>query len=121
MNRILVIDDDKDILELVEIILLRHGFEILISPKGEETFANVENFAPQVILLDVFLAGVNGIDICRELKSNPKTGHIPVIMYSAHTNKNAIMQQCNANDFLAKPFDINNLIDKIEFQLKNSN
>jgi len=121
MSRILVIDDDKDILELVEIILLRNGFEILISPKGEETLDNVENFAPQVILLDVFLAGVNGIDICRELKSNAKTAHIPVIMYSAHTNKNAIMQQRNANDFLAKPFDIRNLIDKIEFQLKNSN
>jgi DNA-binding response OmpR family regulator len=42
-------------------------------------------------------------------------------MYSAHTNRNDIMQQCNANDFLAKPFDINNLIDKKEFQLKNSN
>ena len=54
MKRILVIDDDKDILELVEIILLRHGFEILISPKGEETLANVENFAPQVILLGRF-------------------------------------------------------------------
>ncbi len=121
MSRILVIDDDKDILELVEIILLRNGFEILISPKGEETLANVENFAPQVILLDVFLAGVNGIDICNELKSNTKTAHIPIIMYSAHTNQNAIMQQCNANDFLAKPFDIRNLIDKIEFQLKNSN
>lgn len=121
MNRILVIDDDKDILELVEIILIRNGFEILISPKGEETLANVENFAPQVILLDVFLAGVNGIDICRELKSNPKTAHIPVIMYSAHTNKNDIMRQCNANDFLAKPFEISNLIEKIEFQLKNSN
>jgi len=121
MNRILVIDDNTDILELVEIILLRHGFEILISPKAEETLTNVENFAPQVILLDVFLAGVNGIDICRELKANTKTAHIPIIMYSAHTNKNAIMQQCNANDFLAKPFDISNLIDKIEFQLKNSN
>jgi two-component system phosphate regulon response regulator PhoB len=75
MKRVLVIDDNEDILELVEIILSRHGFEILISPKAEETLANVENFAPQVILLDVFLAGVNGTDICRELKSNPNTGY----------------------------------------------
>lgn len=121
MKRILVVDDNTEILELITIILERNGFEILTSPKGEHTLSNVESFAPQLILLDVFLGGMNGTDICRDLKANPKTQHIPIIMFSAHSNHNAIMQQCKANDFLAKPFDISNLISKIEFQLKNSN
>jgi DNA-binding response OmpR family regulator len=120
-KRILVVDDNIDILELVEIILIRHGFEILKSPRGEDTLKNVETFSPQVILLDVFLGGINGTDICKELKANPRTQDIPIIMFSAHSNSKFIFQECRADDFIAKPFDINNLVQKIESQIKDSN
>ena len=121
MKRILIVDDNVDILELVEIILDKHGYEILKSPKGEDTIKNVETFSPQVILLDVYLGSVNGTDICTELKANPLTQHIPIIMFSAHSNKKLIFEKCKADDFIAKPFAIYNLVDKIETQIKNLN
>lgn len=121
MDRVLVVDDNIGILEVVEMILQKHGFEIMVNPKGEETLAYVETFAPQIILLDVFLGNVSGTDICRELKSNPKTNHIPVIMFSAHSNINAVMAVCKADDFIAKPFDLNTLVEKIRFHLSHSN
>lgn len=121
MKRILVVDDNVEILEIVEIILKKHGYEILKSPRGEDTLNNIESFSPQVILLDVFLGKVNGIDICKELKANPLTQHIPIIMFSAHSNQKLIFEKCKADDFIAKPFDINNLVAKIETQIKNLN
>ncbi|MBA3674242.1 MAG: response regulator [Chitinophagaceae bacterium] len=121
MERVLVVDDNIDILEVVEMILKNHGFEIILNPKGEETLSYVETFAPQIILLDVFLGNVNGTDICRQLKANPETNHIPVIMFSAHSNINAVMDVCKADDFIAKPFDMKNLVAKIQFHLNHSN
>ncbi len=121
MERVLVVDDNIDILEVVEMILVSNGFETILNPKGEETFDYVEKFAPQIILLDVFLGNVNGTDICRQLKANPKTNQIPVIMFSAHSNINEVMDVCKADDFIAKPFDMKNLIQKIKFHLTHSN
>lgn len=121
MERVLVVDDNIDILEVVEMILKNHGFEIILNPKGEETLSYVETFAPQIILLDVFLGNVNGTDICSELKANPKTNHIPIIMFSAHSNIKAVMDVCKADDFIAKPFDMKNLVEKIKFLLTHSN
>ena len=109
MKRVLVIDDNTDILELVSIIFKRNGYEIVTSPKGEETFSHVETFSPQIILLDVFLAGIDGREICKELKSNPLTKNIPIIMFSAHSKAEEILNVCTADDFIAKPFDINEI------------
>ena len=72
MKRILVVDDNLDILHLVKLILKSNGFDVLISPKGDDVIAKTECFSPQVILLDVFLSGYDGRDICRELKVTRK-------------------------------------------------
>ena len=117
MNRVLVIDDNLDILHLVQMILKSHGFEVLVSPKGEDVLAYTENFCPQVILLDVFLSGHDGREICRELKENPKTKDIPIIMFSAHTKWEEIIKQCNADDFIAKPFEVNELVQKVNYRM----
>jgi DNA-binding response OmpR family regulator len=117
MKRVLVVDDNPDILHLVQIILKNNGFEVLVSPKGDDVLAQTENFCPQVILLDVFLSGHDGRQICRELKENPKTNHIPVIMFSAHTGNEEIIRDCNADDFIAKPFEVNELIQKVNYWL----
>ena len=120
MKKVLVIDDNTDILHLVQMILKNHGFEVLVSPKGGEVVTNTEKFSPQVILLDVFLSGFDGRDICRELKQNPKTKDIPVIMFSAHS-KQDIIKECNADDFIAKPFEVKELVEKINYRVHNGN
>ena len=118
MKRILVVDDNSDILELIEIILQRNGFETLTCRKGEDALRNIEFYIPHIILLDVFLGSINGIDICNKLKSDPVTEHIPIIMFSANTAHDLIFSRCKANDFIEKPFNINHLISKITFQIE---
>jgi DNA-binding response OmpR family regulator len=122
MYRILVVDDNKDILQVVKIILENHGFEVLASLKGEDSFSNTETFNPQLILLDVFLSsGIDGREICKSLKSNPKTKEIPVIMFSAQTKMEDVLQVCHADDFIAKPFAVKDLISKINYLLSQVN
>lgn len=117
MKKILVVDDNKDIVWVVETILKRYGFEVLSTLRGEEVMNKVRHFSPQLILLDVFLSGIDGIELCNNLKAQQQTKNIPVIMFSAHTNRDDVMRFCHADDFLPKPFDVNDLIKKINFQI----
>jgi DNA-binding response OmpR family regulator len=113
MNRVLIVDDNTDILWVVEVILKRYGFDVLSTLKGEEVLSKTRTFSPQLILLDVFLSGIDGIDVCNTLKSTPETKDIPVIMISAHTNFKEIKKFCKADDFIAKPLYANELVRKI--------
>jgi DNA-binding response OmpR family regulator len=119
MSRILIVDDNNDILWVVEIILKRYGFEVISTLKGEEVLSKTREFRPDLILLDVFLSGVDGIDVCNTLKSNPETQDVPIIMISAHTNFKEIQKFCRADDFIAKPFDANELVRKIKHYIKD--
>lgn len=118
MKKVLIVDDNKDIVWVVETILKRYGFEVLSTLRGEDVMTKVQHFNPQLTLLDVFLSGIDGIDLCNNLKTNPNTKDIPVIMFSAHTNRDDVMRFCNADDFLPKPFDVNDLIKKINYQIE---
>ena len=86
--------------------------------KGKMCCQKQNPFDPQLILLDVFLSGIDGIEVCNRLKENPKTKDIPIIMFSAHTNFNDIQKFCKADDFIAKPFDVKELVRKIQFQIE---
>lgn len=118
MKKILVVDDNKDIIWVVETILKRYGFSVMTTLKGEDVLKKVQSFHPQLVLLDVFLSGIDGIEICNKLKSIPETKSIPVIMFSAHTNSREVMKFCQADDFLPKPFDVNELVKKINLQIE---
>ena len=117
MNKVLIVDDNSDILWVVETVLKRYGFEVLALPKGEDVIPNAKVFLPNLILLDVFLSGIDGIEVCNKLKNNPKTKDIPIIMFSAHTNFSDVKKFCKADDFISKPFDVKELVSKIEFQI----
>lgn len=117
MKKVLIVDDNSDILWVVETILKRYGFEVMTTLRGEEVMSKTKTYNPQLILLDVFLSGVDGIEVCNSLKANPDTRDIPVIMFSAHTNSQDVMKFCQADDFVAKPFDTNELVKKINFQI----
>ena len=118
MKRVLIVDDNNDILWVVETILKRYGFDVMTTLRGEEVLSRTRKFSPQLILLDVFLSGIDGIEICNTLKSTPETKDIPVIMFSAHTNFSEIKKFCKADDFVAKPFDTNELVKKINHQIE---
>ena len=118
MKRVLVVDDNADILDIVRIFLESNGYEVFTTSKGDEILHDVVTYSPQIILLDVYLRGSNGVEICNQLKANSSTRHIPIIMFSAQTNDYLILRKCAADDFIAKPFDEKILVEKIDHLLK---
>ncbi|WP_442591588.1 response regulator transcription factor [Pedobacter sp. AW31-3R] len=117
-KKILAVDDDNDILDVIRIILEDEGYEVSTLTDGKKVFEYVNNDKPDLILLDVMLGGVDGRDICRALKSDAVYNQIPIIMISASHNMDSFLTMPGSpNDFLAKPFDINNLINTVKAQL----
>ena len=122
MKRILVVDDNTDILHIVKIILENYGFEVMVTPKGEETFSKTDTYNPQLILMDVFLSsGIDGREICKTLKANSQTKDIPVILFSAQIKMDDGFQNWGADDFISKPFEVKELISKIKSHLSDIN
>ena len=117
MKRILVVDDDKDVLEVVRLTLKAKGYDVLTIFQAGETFKKIAEFKPDVLLLDVYLGLFNGIDVCNELKSNPLTKDIPVIMFSANNDPELVFKKCKADAFVSKPFNIHHLAGVIEQHL----
>jgi DNA-binding response OmpR family regulator len=118
MSRILAVDDDKDILEVLQFILEDSGYQVNTLSDGHQLFDSINSQFPDLILMDIMLNGLDGRDLCKNVKLNNKTHGIPVIMISAsHNISDVLKQECAPDDFLAKPFDINILLNKIQRQL----
>ncbi|HEV2832155.1 MAG TPA: response regulator, partial [Hanamia sp.] len=92
-------------------------YNVEVTAKGENTFPKIETFKPDLILLDVLISGYDGRVICKQLKANEETKHIPVIMFSAHPGAAATIADYGANDFISKPFDVDHLLRKVKEQL----
>ncbi|HEY1023754.1 MAG TPA: response regulator transcription factor [Sphingobacteriaceae bacterium] len=116
-RKILVVDDDTFILDALQELLNYSGYDVNTTPRGDEVLSKVEEYHPDLILLDIMLSGKDGRDICKLLKSNEQTRSIPVIMVSAHPSANEAINDVGADDIVSKPFDIHNLLEKIELQL----
>jgi DNA-binding response OmpR family regulator len=112
-KKLLIVDDEPDILEFLQVILEEEGYEVLTSTKGEYLEQLHNGGLPQLILLDVLLSGKDGREIVKYLKSQDETKHIPVIMFSAHPSAEQTARAAGAEDFIAKPFNIDDLLAKI--------
>ncbi|HWZ19857.1 MAG TPA: response regulator [Ktedonobacteraceae bacterium] len=110
--KILVVDDDQDILDALQFLLEFAGYEVKTTEKGEyaENLRDANDGLPNVIILDVLLSGKDGRLICKKLKSQEETKHIPIIMISAHPNARQSVAAVGADDFVAKPFDVDELL-----------
>ena len=104
-QKILVVDDDLDILNVMSISLKDRGYEVEGTLNGEEAIMRAETFKPDLIILDIYLSGTNGKDICKKLKETKKTSSIPIILISASTQLKNTVRECGANGFLNKPFE----------------
>ena len=110
---ILVADDDFDLLQLVKMQLQQAGFAVQLSLNGNGIVRMANDAHPDIILLDIAMDGVSGGDICKKLKSSTTTAGIPIIMISANDNIESVAQQCGANDFVRKPFNLKTIKEKI--------
>ena len=120
LTRVLVVDDELDVLELTRIMLESSGFEVITASDGEKALEIVEEKNIDLILIDAVMPGVNGLDVCRTLKRNPKTRGVPIIIFSALGTGVDMMLEENdkADAYISKPFTRNILLDKVQGQLE---
>ncbi len=115
-QKILVVDDEVEILHVVEDILKIKGYDVIKHSNGLNVHEIISIFKPDLILLDVQISGIKGTDICTNIK---KISAIPVILFSAHADLQKTYQECNADAFIAKPFDIEHLLNEISKHLNS--
>ena len=113
MKRILIVDDNPDVLQVMQLLLTSRDFAVDVTTKGEETQERIDTFLPDLIFLDVYLCGLDGRDICKKIKIDDATKHIPVILFSANNITGTTLDESLADDFIAKPFDIHDLLVKV--------
>jgi len=120
-SRILVIDDDPDIGIMIKMILEYSGYFVQVSDRGEHAEEFIRNNNIDLLIMDMLLSGINGIDICRRLKQNITTSRLPVMMISAHPNAKETCFEAGADDFIAKPFDMGDILSRINILLTAKN
>lgn len=108
----MIIENDQDIRHIVEFILQEQGFETLSLPEPESLLAIIP-FQPDVILLDEYINSKPGHRLCRQIKQVPALAAIPVIILSTANNIELIAEECQANDHIRKPFEVEDMVGKV--------
>ena len=116
-TKILVVDDDPNILQLINLYLTREGFEVVTAEAGDEALRKFKSDPPNMMLLDVMLPGMDGWQVCREVR---KVSNIPVIMLTAkdETFDKVLGLELGADDYIVKPFDTKELVARIKAVLR---
>ena len=110
---VLVVDDDKDLLDMVSLILSRYSMKVVCLDSGNQLFDRIAANTPDIILMDIYLGDSDGRDLCKQMKQLDDFKNIPVILYSAGNISAASIHESQADDFIAKPFDISHLVTRI--------
>ena len=121
-NKILLVDDEQDILELLEYNLVKQDFDIVKCDNGEDALSVSRDQDIDLILLDLMLPGISGIDVCRILKNDEITKNIPIIMITAKGEESDIIKglEVGADDYVTKPFSISVLTARIKSILRRN-
>ena len=117
---ILVVDDERDILELVEYNLSKEGYSVVTVETGEDALGAARRKLPDLVLLDLMLPGVDGLEVCRTLKADPNTAQIPIVMISAKGGEADIVAglELGADDYVTKPFSPRILMARVKAVLR---
>lgn len=121
-ERILVVDNEADIRRFVEVNLRLEGFEVVSAADGEEGLAKAFEEDPNLVLLDVMMPGIDGIEVCRRLRADPRTSHIPVILLTAKsmTVDKVVGLAAGADDYVLKPFDPMELVARVRTTMRRA-
>ena len=103
---VLVVDDDEDMLIMMQHMLMAEGYVPLISPNAQNAMEILSHRNPAMVLLDLRMIGIDGGDLCQQIKSDPYSSSIPVIILSANHNIESIAKDCGADAYLPKPFSL---------------
>lgn len=119
-KRILVLDDDEAVLDALEAALEYASFTVKTITKSENVFNVINEFQPDLVLIDYILNGINGGEICHQIKTNPLTQGMPVILISAYPKVLLSLGDYGCNNFIPKPFDLSELIMTIKSCIPDS-
>lgn len=119
MKQILVVDDEIGALTLIGIMLERGGFNVIKAKDANAALAELEKDTPDLIILDVMMPGMDGIELCRVIRSRADTKDTPVLILSARGDAESVMRgmAAGANDYLPKPILHHDLVDKVRKML----
>jgi CheY-like chemotaxis protein len=115
---ILLVDDDQDILLVLQDLLVGEGYTVQIANSGTAAIRSLQQGLPDLILLDILIAGTDGRKFAKQLKEEARTATIPLLMISAHPNGGQEAHAAGADDFVAKPFEIDTLLAKVAHALE---
>ncbi len=118
-KRILIVDDDENIAELISLYLIKECFDTEMAANGEEAIEKFKSYRPHLILLDIMLPGIDGYDVCREIR---KSSNVPIIMLSAKGEvfDKVLGLKIGADDYMVKPFDSNELVARVQAILRRT-
>lgn len=120
-RKILVVDDDEMILETVRLALTQAGYQAEVMTQGEKALDRIREWRPDLVILDIYFPGFDGLDLCRKLKADPATSPIPVMIFSGSNETVDVMGgiEAGAFQYITKPVDGAVLIAKIHQRLKD--
>lgn len=115
MKKVLIVDDEPNIVVSLEFLMERHGYRIRIVTTGDEVIPAVREFAPDLILLDVMLPGRTGFEICQELRQDPERRDVKIIMLTAKGRETEVAKglALGADAYVTKPFSTKDLLAKV--------
>jgi len=119
-ENIFIVEDEKDIVKMLEYNLEKEGFKTFSSNNGKDALEAIKRKLPDLILLDLMLPAMDGIEVCKNLKNNPQTANIPIIMLTAKTQETdkVLGLELGADDYITKPFSIKELLARIKAVLR---
>ncbi len=122
MPAILIVDDERDLLSVLDFNLRQAGFETLLAASGAEALAQVRRRVPDLVLLDLMLPDVSGTEVCRALKSDPRTRQVPVMMLTAKGDEvdKVVGFELGAEDYVTKPFSVRELVLRVKALLRRT-
>jgi diguanylate cyclase (GGDEF)-like protein len=121
-ERILIVDNEADIRRFVEVNLRLEGFEVMVAEDGAKGLQKAFESTPSLVLLDVMMPGIDGIEVCRRLRADPRTSHIPVILLTAKsmTVDKVVGLAAGADDYVLKPFDPMELVARVRTVMRRA-
>ncbi|HET7752587.1 MAG TPA: response regulator transcription factor [Anaeromyxobacteraceae bacterium] len=122
MPAVLIVDDERDLLSLVDFNLRQAGFETVLATTGEQALAHVRRRVPDLVILDLMLPDIPGTEICRRIKSDARTRHVPVIMLTAKGEEvdRVVGFELGAEDYVTKPFSVRELVLRVRAVLRRA-
>lgn len=113
LKKILVLDDNQDILDIVHETLAYEKFEVKSTTQSNEVIPLMYDFKPDLVILDYRVSGTNGGDLCKAIKTHPEFNSTPVIIFSAYINRDDELFAYGCDAIINKPFDLNELVEKV--------